>query len=70
MTVQETQVQGPNAMDVIERALGASPPELRFFHMTTVTVAGKTVRALRHGDNRRVSHGARRGLARPLSLWR
>ena len=43
------QVQGPNAMHVIEKALGGSPPELRFFHMTTVTVAGKTVRALRHG---------------------
>jgi syringate O-demethylase len=43
------QVQGPNAMAVIEKALGSSPPELRFFHMTTVTIAGKTVRALRHG---------------------
>jgi syringate O-demethylase len=43
------QVQGPNAMHVIEQALGGSPPELRFFHMTTVTIAGKTVHALRHG---------------------
>ena len=43
------QVQGPNAMQVIEKALGQSPPELRFFHMATVTIAGKTVRALRHG---------------------
>ncbi len=43
------QVQGPNAMQVIEKALGQSPPELRFFHMTTVEIAGKTVRALRHG---------------------
>jgi glycine cleavage system aminomethyltransferase T len=43
------QVQGPNAMDVIERALGAAPPELSFFNMTTVTIAGKAVRALRHG---------------------
>ena len=43
------QVQGPNAMSVIEKALGATPPELRFFTMTTVTIAGKTVRALRHG---------------------
>jgi syringate O-demethylase len=43
------QVQGPNAMQVIEKALGGSPPELRFFHMTTVTIAGKPVRALRHG---------------------
>ena len=43
------QLQGPNAMQVIEKALGQSPPELRFFHTTTVTIAGKTVRALRHG---------------------
>jgi glycine cleavage system aminomethyltransferase T len=43
------QVQGPNAMQVIERVLGTTPPELKFFHMTTLTIAGKTVRALRHG---------------------
>jgi len=43
------QVQGPYAMQAIERALGASPPELKFFRMTTVSIAGKTVRALRHG---------------------
>jgi glycine cleavage system aminomethyltransferase T len=43
------QVQGPNAMEVIARALGRTPPELRFFRMTTVTIAGQTVRALRHG---------------------
>jgi syringate O-demethylase len=43
------QVQGPNAMAVIEKLLGGPAPELKFFHMTTVTIAGKTVRALRHG---------------------
>ena len=43
------QVQGPNAMRVIEDVLGGPAPELRFFHMTTVSIAGKTVRALRHG---------------------
>jgi syringate O-demethylase len=43
------QVQGPAAMQVIETALGSSPPELRFFHTTTVTIAGKTAGALRHG---------------------
>lgn len=43
------QVQGPNAMQVIEKVLGQTPPELKFFHMTTLTIAGKTVRALRHG---------------------
>jgi syringate O-demethylase len=43
------QLQGPNAMQVIEKALGGPPPELGFFHTTTVTIAGKTARALRHG---------------------
>ena len=43
------QLQGPNAMAVIEKALGGSPPELRFFHLTSITLAGKTVGALRHG---------------------
>ncbi len=43
------QLQGPTAMEVIERALGGTPPELAFFHMTTVTIAGRTVHALRHG---------------------
>jgi syringate O-demethylase len=43
------QVQGPSAMQVIEKALGGTPPELEFFHTTTVTMAGTSVRALRHG---------------------
>jgi syringate O-demethylase len=36
-------------MNITERALGQAPPELRFFHKTTLTIAGKTVHALRHG---------------------
>jgi syringate O-demethylase len=43
------QVQGPNAMAVIERTLGGSAPELKFFNMTEVTIGGRPVRALRHG---------------------
>jgi syringate O-demethylase len=43
------QVQGPAAMQVLERALDSSPPELAFFHTTTVAIAGRTVGALRHG---------------------
>ena len=43
------QVQGPHAMDVIARALGAPPPELKFFNLTTAQIDGVTVRALRHG---------------------
>lgn len=43
------QLQGPNAMQTLEKALGETPPDLKFFHMTTMTIAGKQVRALRHG---------------------
>ncbi len=43
------QVQGPNAMKVREKVLGAPAPDLKFFNMTSFTIAGKTVRALRHG---------------------
>jgi len=43
------QVQGPTAMQVIEKALDSPPPELRFFHTTAVTIAHKTAGALRHG---------------------
>jgi glycine cleavage system aminomethyltransferase T len=43
------QVQGPNAMAVLEKALGHAPEELKFFNMRTETIAGKDVCALRHG---------------------
>jgi glycine cleavage system aminomethyltransferase T len=43
------QLQGPNAMKVLEKAMGATPPELKFFHMAPVEIAGVEVRALRHG---------------------
>ena len=43
------QLQGPTAMQIIEKALGQAPPELKFFHTTDVTIAGNDVGALRHG---------------------
>jgi glycine cleavage system aminomethyltransferase T len=43
------QIQGPNAMAAMERVLGEPPPDVRFFHMTTLLIAGRPVRALRHG---------------------
>jgi len=43
------QVQGPNAMKVIEKATGKPVPEVKFFHMMDVTIAGRRVRTLRHG---------------------
>jgi syringate O-demethylase len=47
--VYRYQVQGPGAMEVIRDATGQAPPKLRFFHMTRFKIAGKDVRALRHG---------------------
>ena len=43
------QVQGPNAMQVLEKAVGAPLPEIKFFNMDEITIAGHTVRALHHG---------------------
>ena len=43
------QVQGPNAAAVMADALGEAAPELKFFNMCDMTIAGKTVTALRHG---------------------
>jgi glycine cleavage system aminomethyltransferase T len=43
------QIQGPNASKVIERATGKPIPEVKFFHLSWVEIAGKKVRALRHG---------------------
>lgn len=43
------EIQGPGAMDVIREAIGEEPPTVKFFQGTRFTIAGKTVRALRHG---------------------
>jgi len=43
------QVQGPNALKVVEKATGAAVPDVKFFNMTEFTIAGKRVLALRHG---------------------
>src|SRR5208337_1294972 len=43
------QVQGPHAVRVMEKVTGKPAPDIRFFHMDTFTVAGRAVRALRHG---------------------
>jgi syringate O-demethylase len=43
------QIQGPAAMAVMEKVLGKAPPQIRFFHLCTMTIAGKTVAGLRHG---------------------
>ena len=43
------QIQGPNAARVMEQVTGQPAPDIRFFSMGTVTIAGCRVRALRHG---------------------
>jgi vanillate/3-O-methylgallate O-demethylase len=43
------QVQGPHALRVMEKATGKPAPDIRFFNMDILKVAGKDVRALRHG---------------------
>lgn len=42
------QVQGPNALKVLEKASGPLP-EIKFFNMGEITIAGHRVRALHHG---------------------
>ena len=43
------QIQGPTAPQVIQRLIGGPVPEVRFFNMAELTIAGRKVRALRHG---------------------
>src|SRR5690606_1690803 len=47
-TTYRYQIQGPNAQKVIEK-LNGSMPDIKFFNMGEVTIAGRKVRALRHG---------------------
>ena len=43
------QVQGPNAPAILEKLNGGPVPDIKFFNMDWISVAGKRVRALRHG---------------------
>jgi vanillate/3-O-methylgallate O-demethylase len=43
------QVQGPTAMEVLEKATDGSLPEIKFFNLGEITIAGHRVRALHHG---------------------
>jgi len=43
------QIQGPNAPQILERLNGGPLPEIKFFNMDMINVAGRKVRALRHG---------------------
>ena len=43
------QIQGPNAWQIIEKLNGGPVPEIKFFNMGSINIAGRKVRALRHG---------------------
>ena len=43
------QIQGPHAGRVMEKVTGKPAPEIRFFNMGVFSIAGRNVRALRHG---------------------
>lgn len=43
------ELQGPAARAIVEAATGAALPDVKFFRMTDLTIAGCRVRALRHG---------------------
>jgi vanillate/3-O-methylgallate O-demethylase len=43
------QVQGPTALDALREANGGSLPEIAFFNLGELTIAGHAVRALHHG---------------------
>jgi vanillate/3-O-methylgallate O-demethylase len=43
------QVQGPNALKVLEKVNRGPLPQIKFFNMGEITIAGRKVRALHHG---------------------
>jgi len=43
------ELQGPTALEIVEKATGQPAPDLRFFHQGRVTIAGVEVGVLRHG---------------------
>ena len=47
--VYRYQVQGPNALRLMEAVTGVPTPDLKFFNVTHFNVKGHTVHALRHG---------------------
>ena len=43
------QIQGPHAPQILEKLNGGPLPEIKFFHIGVINIAGRKVRALRHG---------------------
>lgn len=48
-TYYRYELQGPEADKVMEKLLGGPVPEVKFFHIADLEIAGKPVKALRHG---------------------
>jgi len=48
-TCYRYQIQGPNAEQVIKKLNGGPFPDIKFFNMGYIQIAGRKVRALRHG---------------------
>jgi vanillate/3-O-methylgallate O-demethylase len=48
-TCYRYQIQGPNAPQILEKLHGGPIPEIKFFNMDAIHIAGRKVRALRHG---------------------
>ena len=48
-TCYRYQIQGPNAWQILEKLNGRPLPEIKFFNMDAIHIAGRKVRALRHG---------------------
>jgi len=46
------QVQGPNSAEILRRAVGGTLPDIKFFNIGQVTIAGRSVNALNHGMSR------------------
>lgn len=47
--VYRFQLQGPNALALMQEVTGGTLPEIKFFHMGAFKIAGCDVRAVRHG---------------------
>jgi vanillate/3-O-methylgallate O-demethylase len=48
-TCYRYQIQGPNAPQILDKLNGGPVPEIKFFNMGEIKIAGRKVRALRHG---------------------
>lgn len=48
-TCYRFQIQGPNAPQIFEKLNGGPMPDIKFFNLDVINIAGRRVRALRHG---------------------